>query len=307
MRFLRGQKPLYFLHIPKTGGTSFAHFLAHQKSGIGPWFPKHQLSDLAGGPTNPFKGYGGIHGHFGTLPYAVIKRPFHSITLLREPLEQTVSYLHFTKRIKDQHPTPQTPPSAALKKKISAVLGAETFEKVLAWPKENDQVFQEGNYLEALPDNPLFNTFYFNQQTRYLGATLDASVLAALTPEEAVFADLTLLTFAQQDLDLMLSRAKKRLEQMVVVGLAEQMQVSCSIAAAYLALPAPEETPALNYDPQRTAQQRSVYHHQESLPPHLSANIRRRLSHDLELYAYGKKLFATQEEALRKGQLKPLY
>jgi hypothetical protein len=85
--------PLYFLHIPKCGGTAFANAL-HRL------FPPAAIDagrlwdDVVGRPFHP---RGLVHGHFGPAPLGELKQPI-SVSVLREPAARVISHYRHIRR-----------------------------------------------------------------------------------------------------------------------------------------------------------------------------------------------------------------
>lgn len=94
-------KPQYFfLHIPKTAGTSFLEILESNfdRQDICPAYLYKDLKDM---PRSELEGYRLIRGHFR---YELLRHYLGSdpllITMLREPMSRTISHLRFLKRTK---------------------------------------------------------------------------------------------------------------------------------------------------------------------------------------------------------------
>ena len=98
------KKTLYFLHIPKSGGTSLVHFLRNN-------FQSHHwlndgcfsLEHFFNLPREEFIQNHCFRGHFGMIFFNRFERPLnHFITILRDPIEQFCSNTHFQKKRFDQ-------------------------------------------------------------------------------------------------------------------------------------------------------------------------------------------------------------
>lgn len=93
--------PLYFLHIPKTSGTTLtayldAHFLPSEI--VGPKVWSQHLAQLGAAGRSPFaktmRGKRLVRGHFGRGVWRELDERPSTITMLREPLEKTLSMFH---------------------------------------------------------------------------------------------------------------------------------------------------------------------------------------------------------------------
>src|SRR4026208_2316272 len=82
---------LYFLHIPKTAGMSFTNFI---KSQFAPSEsnPDVNLSDFIKTPPEQIAKYKFIAGHFFYGVDDFIKQKPVYITMLRDPVERTISH-----------------------------------------------------------------------------------------------------------------------------------------------------------------------------------------------------------------------
>jgi len=131
----------YFLHIPKTAGTSFIHatnkfFYPYQILPESLWVKLLQLM------PKDFTKFRLIRGHFGYGLYRILpKKPIY-LTMLRDPLERTLSW--------HGHLQKQLEPRDSLLKKLNE---SETLFEVL--------------------EDPEINGSYINFQVRHIGLDLD--------------------------------------------------------------------------------------------------------------------------------------
>src|SRR5262245_43916521 len=93
---------LYFLHIPKTAGTTFRTLLESRfrPEEVCPVYGRRELAGLAPGALDSYRLF---RGHLGFLLPAVLGRPLTILTLLREPVSTVVSMYHFFRRL-PEHP-----------------------------------------------------------------------------------------------------------------------------------------------------------------------------------------------------------
>ncbi|MDZ7783598.1 MAG: sulfotransferase family 2 domain-containing protein [Halioglobus sp.] len=85
--------PLYFFHVPKTGGTTLQHLLErrYQPGQVCPAQDESQLAELTDGQL---AGYRLFAGHYWSLPRR-LPGPLRMMTWLRNPLDRAVSmYKH---------------------------------------------------------------------------------------------------------------------------------------------------------------------------------------------------------------------
>ena len=103
VRSLPVREPLFFVHVMKTGGTTFRHRLV-QQFGAESVFPFAKLDPPEVGP-NVQVGYlrsvsrdrliriKAFSGHYPFFATELVPRPPRVITILRDPVERTISYL----------------------------------------------------------------------------------------------------------------------------------------------------------------------------------------------------------------------
>jgi hypothetical protein len=80
--------PIYFLHIPKTGGVTVHAARRLPPGSICPAWLWDQLLAL---PFAELSRYCVFRGHFHGYLDRVLGRPLRTVTVLRDPIERTVS------------------------------------------------------------------------------------------------------------------------------------------------------------------------------------------------------------------------
>jgi len=90
----RGGQSWFFLHIPKTGGTSFQSILDQ-------WFPientcpAHTWEQLFEKPLSSLQRYQLVSGHFTNFIEPLLKPQTNWMTFVRDPIERALSQLHY--------------------------------------------------------------------------------------------------------------------------------------------------------------------------------------------------------------------
>ena len=91
------ETPIYFLHIPKTGGTSFIAFLDRHFA-PDKICPAQMLPELFQSPPETLARYSLYRGHLWYGLNSYLRRNLTYITLLRDPIQRTISWYSHVKR-----------------------------------------------------------------------------------------------------------------------------------------------------------------------------------------------------------------
>jgi hypothetical protein len=244
---------LYFLHIPKTAGTSFIAMLHnhYHAETVCPAYLWHQLLRMPHTQRSTYRLY---RGHFYAYLNRVIDQPLHVITFLRDPIERSLSHYHHIYREPGHY--------------------------------FHQRVHEQGSLLAFLRD-PLTLPLITNFQTRALAAELDPVAIAATLPSQAIDALMleqlleTIMPTTLSDNDL-LQRAKMRLDKCLFVGLTEYFTKSVGHLGQLLQWQSMPHL-QLNQSPARVQR--------EDLDPQTFAALQEQTHLDAALYAYSLQRF----------------
>lgn len=256
---------LYFLHIPKTAGTSFIGLL-HDQYTASNICPAYLWRDLLKIPHTQRSTYRLYRGHFYAYLDREIHQPLSVITFLRDPIERSLShYAHILRE-----------PGHYFHKRA-----------------------HELGSLQAFLRDPFTHPLITNFQTRALSCNLDPAAIASkLSPEslDALELERQLETFMPATLPdhELLRRAKNYLDRCLFVGLVEHFAISAKHIADILKWKNVKQL-RLNQSPNRMWRQ--------NLDTTTLAVLEEHTHLDAELYAYAmirfEKLVSGREDSIR--------
>lgn len=232
---------IFFCHIPKTAGSSFAVFLKRT-------YPRGMVLPAAGSPrlcqVEPGKvaDYPCICGHFGRSLEAFGIGQHAHLTFLRDPVERTVSWIRYETRHHSED-LPGEPPSE--------------YRRELRRCKGD---------IRACLDSPVIRRHLRNAQARFLATPMDLTrVWADFREKNALF-----WSTLEKAIDLpeswLQEEALACLERMDHVGVVECFEDSANLMLARLGLPGPEQWSRINVDPAVAFDSSSRNRHASQLP-----------------------------------------
>ena len=262
------QPPVYFLHINKTAGTSFAT-VAQRAFEMERTCPAGLVPELLSLPAPQIKGYDYFHGHFGLGLLSLLPRAQAEalviFTLLRDPVDRTISQInaHFRN------------PGTALHQVVAA---------------------RRGDVNACLAD-PEVAHMLADYQTRSLGLPLDLAALKIQGPPFRGLQELTADAARGADRGAMLAQARHTLERCAMIGLAERFEESVAGLVRWL---------GIAYDGPPPRRNVSAFNPDTGRPYALSrADLSARTIHRLEdinrldiaLYEHATRLFEARRAA----------
>ena len=253
---LKNNDILYFLHIPKTAGTTFARVLENYFD-LDSICPEQLWHEIIRKNQVNFSNIRLIRGHFGYGIHRILsKKPIYS-TILRDPFERAISSVEHSKRDPD-----------------------------LRFLSENKFL---GKTLDEILETPDIK-YYWNAQTDYIGIDVDVMKITKNWDKKAI-ANFELgkqMKFIRDKTSpkKLVSSAKKNLSQFHFVGLAEKFQESLFLLCYTFGWRPIRSNWKLNVSPKRA--------HKNNLTPNQLNRVNDAISFDLKLHEFGKELFESR-------------
>jgi len=269
---------VYFMHIPRTAGTSLRQFLrlVYPENrilmlGMPSEFKKYTLDEL--------KDFDCYDCHFGPDLYKLIGRPaLPVITILRDPVERYISTLYFRQ-----------------------------------WHVKNYPHFFEREYVEfmnpfldadlrTLLSVPEIANLGRDEQTRTLGLGGMWNLRSFLKDGSNKRDKFLLNAFKlpvpteKQKMNQILNNARAQLDNMAVVGITERFDEALELVGDLLGVP--PRLFQVNVGVKKAAVNKHGY--RSKLPPDLIEQVEELTASDRELYAYAYELFEQQYARYRK-------
>jgi hypothetical protein len=214
---------IHFWHIPKTAGTSVAGMIRRAYPS-GECIPAHTVRELVAMRAADIPNYRCYTGHFFSLLESLVGRSLPTVTILRDPVEQSLSLLRHCQRYV---------PGAGLLSPLLARTVPFVWENV---PARRSSI--EKHWCPVLMNN--FQTRVLGSDIampRRLGRNFYGMTYPFLEPS---------FCSPNADLEALYARAVVRLEAMAVVGTVERLRESVEMIFRLLGLAPPAELPREN-------------------------------------------------------------
>lgn len=202
---------LYFLHIPKTAGTSLTAFIEDHFP-MEALCPERYIVETLAIPADQWRRYRCVCGHQGYHLLEALPRPPVCVTMLRDPVDRALSHYAHIQR------TPDHPLASLLR----------------------------GMDLETFVHHPVGMCELCNVQTRFIGLDDREAYFGYYKLLEAGRFDRLLDVYQDRR---MLDRALERLDGFAFAGLCEQYDLSVMLLCHVLGWPAPLSNPRYNVNP----------------------------------------------------------
>lgn len=262
---LQADTPLFFMHTPKTAGTTMIQIIEQQfdEKEIGRWLYPFRLVDES---PDFFKQHRYFHGHVEySLMRSLLPQQMAAMTMLRDPVERYLSHFGNHQRV--------------------------LFNQIPDITLDVFNRFQQTSLADFVKNPPEIliplAEYFQNLQAKFLASELiDGPV------EERN----QLIRTGQYILPVpSVEQAKQRLGQFSFVGVTERFQDSLFLMAYTFGWP-----PVTEYKSFHTAQPRPQ---QDKIPPDLLQEIRMLNQLDQQIYEYGRSLFQLRYEQMEQELL----
>lgn len=214
---------IHFFHIPKTAGTSLSSLIRNAYPS-GECIPAHTVLELTAMDPAKVPAYRCYTGHFFSLLEPLAGRALPTVTVLRDPFEQTVSLIRHCQRID----------------RIGGVI-------VPLYARGLEQAWKRFPLVRRTIEQRWTPVVMNNFQTRVLGS--DILHPGRLKPDYYGITYPFLepgFSSPDADMDELFEKAKARLDKMAVVGTVERLHETVSLIFEVIGAPVPQHIPRLN-------------------------------------------------------------
>lgn len=256
--------PIYFLHIPKTAGSTLNSFFKkiYPEELVFPYWGWHQIIQI---PLDELSRYQIFTGHFYTYFEKLANTRLRYITFLRDPIERALS--HYGHIVRD---------TTHYLHKHALSLGSFS-----AYIRDERVRFTIANF-----------------QVRALALDADPfSIASTLTQEQLESYELERILESMQsdhsDEDLLIT-AKQNLDQFCFIGVTERFEESLELLCHIFGWPIPSEIQSANVNNDRVTKEKIS---EEDISLLIELNRA-----DIELYKYAKNIFETNLKQMKNSE-----
>ena len=263
--------PLYFMHIPKTAGTSLCEVMRSVYSGRDV-LTLHSPKDLKQVSLADLKRYRCYLCHFDASLYELVGQPdLPCITVVRHPVERAISHIYYLQKLVKRFPEYFSPEYVSRWAPFhEADLRTLLTTEVVREGSANGQTRALGNMRDF---RPFLRNGAIGSRGLFLKGPQETEVETQAMPEIA-------------------ARAHRRLESMAVVGITERFDETLALLSDLLGAPLSPRLSNVNVGPKKRHVE--IYGYQAATPPGLIEQVEAITAYDHELYTHACDLFDRQ-------------
>jgi hypothetical protein len=269
--FLEPLPRLYFAHTPKTGGLALGTVL-RDAYGWGARLPAMARRELVGFTVNDLQRYHLYSGHWGIGFLALVPADTRTMTILRDPIEQIVSWWHHMRRTIIQYP---------------------------AWYAQDRHLWRpimEQDLSGTLQSTQLVRLMA-NMQCKHLGLHFDLQPFVGAGADKAAVVQAEFQrAFIAADDGAAYTHARQTIRTASVLGITEQFDGTLKTLCRFLGIPRPRRQPQTNLNPVKSLP--IAYYYRSRLDERTLRRLEEMTCYDHKLYAEGLELFAVQQQSL---------
>lgn len=268
---------LCFMHLQKTAGISLGRLLTYAYPARDRLPTIYSFEHLANWTVEEIQQRKLFIGHFGVLMYELLPQPTVGVTVLRDPVERTLSHMKYF-----QTGLRSTSVQSELAEKVEPLLRGDWhgyLDSPIAAGLDNFMTRQLGVHFDIQT--------YLTGDENFSGAVLSAAVLKARL---------------EANLDVAFTNATQLLSKLGVVGVTERFDETMFLVCDLLSI-VPPSSLQLNRAASRKSNGDHSNHHTIQFPPDVVERVTAMTAYDRKLYQQAQALL---EEELTQRQRQPV-